>query len=173
MWFKYPIILLLFLITALFQASFLPYFGVMTIMPNLLFILFFAIIFLKEEKNYYYELLLVVVAGFSLDIFSSHRLGVSIVSLFILYLLIQLTRHVIEQHQDEGFVGYYVLSFLVCFFIYGLLVQLLSHPFTMGMNVGIVTVVQILYNVALALFVLYAYEEIADFLHRDRQLQLL
>lgn len=173
MWFKYPIILLLFLITALFQAGFLPYFSIMNVAPNLLFILFFIVVFLKAEKDYYYEFFLVITAGFFLDIFFNGRLGVSILSLFILYLAIQFTRHLLEEYQDEYFVGYYVLSFLVCFFAYGFLIQLLLHPLTIGMNVGIVTLVQILYNVTVALLGLYAYEQIADFLHQDRQLKLL
>lgn len=173
MWFKYPIVLLLFLITGLFQASFLPYFGIMTIIPNVLFILFFLIAFLKEEKDYYYELFVIITAGFFLDIFSDNRLGVSIISLFVLYLLIQFTRHLLQEHQDEYFVGYYVLSFLICLFVYGFFVQLLSHPLGMGMNVGIPTVVQILYNVTVALAGLYAYEEIAGFFKRDQQLKLL
>ncbi len=169
---KYPIILLLFLITALFQVSFLTYFSIMTIIPNFVFILFFVVVFLREEKDYYYEFFIVITAGFLLDIFSDDRLGVSMIALFMLYLLIQFAQYLFQEHQDEYFVGYYVLSFLICFFAYGLLVQLLSNPLTMGMNVGIPTIVQILYNLIIALIGLYAYEEIADFLKRDRQLKL-
>lgn len=173
MWFKYPIVLLLFLIAALFQASFLPYFGIMTIAPNILFILFFVIIFLKKEKDYYFELFVVVIAGFCMDIFSNSYLGVSIISLFILYLFIQFTQYLFQERQDEYFVGYFVISFLVSLFAYGLFTQLLSNPLTAGFNIGIVTIVQILYNLTLALFFMYVYEETADFLARDRQLKLL
>lgn len=173
MWLKYPVIILIFLIAALLQASFLPYFSIITVTPNILFILFFIIIFLKKEREYYYELFVVISAGFFMDIFSNSYLGVSIISLFILYLLIQLTQYLFKERQNEYFIGYFIISFLGYFLAYNLLARFLSSPFNLNTNVGTATLVHIFYNLILAIVGFYMYKKIAAFIIKDRQLKLL
>ncbi len=173
MWFKYPAIVMLFFIVSLLQVSFLPYFSIMTFTPNVISIIFFIIIFLKREKEYYYELFIIVIAGFCLDIFSNYYLGLSIISLFILYSLIQLIHYLFKERQNTHLLAYFMVSFLFYFMAHGLLVQLLSNPFTMEFNLGSITLIEVFYNLVLAVAGFFVYKKIQSLASKDRQLKLL
>src|SRR3989344_7230957 len=105
MWFKYPIIVLLFLVATLLQTSFLPYFSVMGNILNLVFILFFILIFFtclqKTKKSHTDDngIFISIIAGFILDALSPFYFGVSIVALLIIYFGIKTVFYFLKERQ--------------------------------------------------------------------------
>lgn len=174
MWLRYPIIALLFFILALFQISFLAYFNIMGITPNLVFILFFILIFYECLKHtffateYFFVFSLIVLAGFLLDVFSYFYFGLSIISLLGVYLLVKLIIYFIRENQDKYFIIYFLAIFLLCFFIYNALLDILSNTYSFNKSISI----ELLYNLALACLGFYIYKKIDDLAKKGKQLSL-
>ncbi len=183
--FKYPIIILSFFILALLQNSFLPYFNIMGVVPNLIFILFFILIFfsvrekVEDNFNQYYDgFFISIFAGFFLDIFSSiylpdgrQVLGISIIYLLIVYLLVKISMYFLRERQDKYLIFYFLSIFLFSFFIYNIFLNLLSNNFSLALDFNRAIFISFLYNLILAYSGFYIHKFIRQE-KNDNQLKL-
>ncbi|OGZ64583.1 MAG: hypothetical protein A3A98_03445 [Candidatus Staskawiczbacteria bacterium RIFCSPLOWO2_01_FULL_40_39] len=183
MWLRYIIITLLFFIAALMQASFVPYFGIKGIMPNVVFALFFLLIFLKKPYAYYYQqsnyllynsllsyegLFIVIVAGFFLDIFSSSYFGLSLLSLLMVYFIVKTLVYFLREQQNRYMVFYFLLIFPCAFFVHTIFLQSFSGPITFNS----ILLFEFLYTLVVACTVFYGYKGYIELIKQDRQLRL-
>ena len=163
MWLKYLLITLLFFILVLLQAIFLPFFSIIGIVPNLVFILFFILTFFaclrdqKRQNKYQIEVFfMAIIAGLFLDIFSSSYFGPSIISLLIIYFSIKAVIHFLKDRQDKYLIFYFLYLFLFSFFIYNLFLGLLSNSLYLELNFK-TTLIGLLYNLVLVYIGFYIY----------------
>jgi len=148
---------LLLIIGALLQQSFLPYFSIMGAFPNLIFIVFFLAVFFEEKHQYYWGILFAGLCGLVLDIFSPFRFGYSIIILAILYLATKVSIYMIKERQDKYLVFYFAPMFLVAYSLYIILINLFAHFPRIGVTwqEGVASLV---YNVLVALVIFYLYQ---------------
>ncbi len=186
MWLKYPIIIVLFFLLALLQISFLPYFAITGVVPNLVFVLFFILIFFNPNihKNstqqsgineYYEAFFYIIIAGGMLDIFSALNFGTSILFLCVIYFLIRIiTSYFLKIPAEEtlkmpGEIGktktvhllvYVSVIFLISLIVYDLLEYVfLDFPHFPSRPVFFI---QLSYNLALAMVMVMIYQGITN-----------
>lgn len=169
MWFKYPIIILLFWLLAILQNSFFAYFS-----TNLIFILFFVIIFFENKKSYNMGFWVTIISGFFLDIFLPSYFGISIISLLIIYFLEKLTIHFLKDSQNKSPIFYFIPLFLICFIVYNstltLFALLLNFQFNFLLNIGIFS---LFINLVISCAGFYIYDKFIRKGRREDQLKLL
>lgn len=182
MWFKYPIIILAFLILTLLQVSFLPHFNIMGITPNLIFILFFVLIFfdLSSYKSlankskfdeYHQDIFLVILAGLILDLLGYYYFGVAIISLLLAYIFIKITFYFIKERRENYLLSYFLFIFLISFAIYNTLFYLFTHFPNIKFDVNQYVFIKLIYNLSFAFAGFFIYK----FFNKtgaDRQLKL-
>jgi len=168
---KNVIISMLFLMLTLVQVSFLPHVRVMDTIPNIVFIAFF-IIALLERQNEYYAVVWALLAGFMLDVFSSFYFGASMISLLIVYIFLKYMMYFLKEMPGKYLFVYFIPVFLLCQVLYGSLMYVfINFPhITPHINQSIFA--GLVYNLALALIIFYAYKQCDNFLNRKRQLTL-
>ncbi|KKP54336.1 MAG: hypothetical protein UR46_C0024G0004 [Parcubacteria group bacterium GW2011_GWA1_33_6] len=164
MWFKYPLIILLFFLFALLQVSFLPHFSIMGVVPNLVFILFFLFIFFERENQGGETFFTVIIAGFFLDIFSTSFLGKSILLLLVMYLFLRAVTHFLKQKQGKYIIVYFMGLFSLCFVLYAL---------SMYSLFSISIFLHLICNLLFALIGFYVYKIIYKNSDANNQLKLL
>ncbi len=168
---KYPITILLFWVFAVLQNSFLPYFNIFGQIPNLVFILFFILVFSENPQEHYYGFFLVILAGFLLDVFSSFYLGISIISLLVLYFLIKITNHFFQKSETKYAVFYFFSVFSLCFVLYYVLLYVLSLLFHSGFIFTLDIVIGLIYNITVAWLVFFIYKKFIN-INNNNQLKL-
>ena len=177
MFFKYPITIFIFFILALFQNSFLPFFNVMGVVPNLIFILFFILTFFGKSNEYNKGFFTAIVAGFFLDLFLPFYFGLSIISLLIVYFLIKIIIYFLRDlpaqtgRQDKYLIFYFLSIFLFSFLVYNVLSSLLFNSFYLKLDFNKTIFVSFLYNLIFACFGFYIYKFIKKD-SSDNQLKL-
>ena len=160
MWFKYPIIIVLFLFLSILQNSFLQYFRI-GIGLDLVFIMFFILIFFEEKGSYDIGFWSSIIAGFFLDIFSLNYFGLSIIVLLVIYSLEKLSVYLIRQRDYKFsilsftylFLASFLLYIILSYFIYPLLGSRSEFSFNFGNLFGII------YNLVFAYIGFYAYRK--------------
>jgi len=120
MWIKYLITILLFYFFALLQSSFFIYFNVFGAVPNLIFVLYFTVIFFDKKNNYYSAIFYAMLAGLFLDIFSTYKIGLSIVLLVIIGILIKKVQSSLSETKDDYSFAHFAILFFASFLIYHL-----------------------------------------------------
>jgi rod shape-determining protein MreD len=118
MWVKIFISAILLYFIALLQNSFFVYFNIFGAVPNFIFIFFFLIVFLNQKENYYETIFYSLLAGFFLDVFSSFRMGVSIVALLIIGILIKKIILMLKKNEREYPFIYFIAIFTASFLAY-------------------------------------------------------
>lgn len=194
MWLKYPIIIFVFFTLVLMQNSFLPYFSVEGVIPNVVFILFFILIFFEKRNEYYEEhriplfivklwqsegLFTSVIAGFFLDLLSPSYLlggrqffGMSIISLLIIYFLTKTVVYFLIEKQDKYFIFYFLSVFLFSFFIYTVLLSFFSNYFYFKLYFNKAIFVSFLYNLIFTYCSFYIYKKFIEKDNFNNQLKL-
>ena len=150
MWFKYPIIILSFFIAALLQVSFVSYFNIMGLVPNLIFILFFILFFFsKKEESFFISL----IAGFFLDIispsyllFSRQIFGISVIALSLVYFFQKLIIYFFKKDDSKYLIFYFLPLFSLNFILYNAILYLFSIIFGFGFNIGVNLIISLIYN---------------------------
>src|SRR3989344_8696790 len=122
MWFfKYPIIISAFIITALFQNSFLSYFIMAGFIPNLLFVLFFILIFSEQSHKYYGGFFTVMMAGFIIGLFAPFYFGTAVASLWLVFFFLKTIFYFLKERKNEYLLLYFIPLFLISFALYNTL----------------------------------------------------
>lgn len=174
-WLKYPLIFLLFFISAIIQSSFLFYLNIMESTPNLIFILFFIIIFFESQNEYNLGFFTAIIAGLFLDIHFSFYFGISIISLLIIYFLKKIAAHFFEEGNKKFSLFYFIPLFLISFLLYGAIMYLFSlllksqSHFIFDSN----ALFYVLYNLIVAIVGFYPYRRFIKDNVDENQLKLL
>jgi len=167
---KYSIVTLLFFVLFLFQNSFLPFFNIVGQIPNLVFILFYLLLFFdKNEESFFWS----IFAGFLLDVFSPYYLGISIISLLIIYLAKKLLNYFLKDIKGKYFFVYFISLFSVNFILYNLLIYIFSLIFGFQFTIGMVLIVSLAYNIILLIPGFYIYRFLVRPDYLENQLKLL
>src|SRR3989344_1429015 len=112
--FKYPLIVLLFLLLLLIQFAFLPRLAIMGAAPNLVFVLFFVLVFFEKPYAYVWGIFFTVLVGFGLDIFFSLYFGPFIISLLLAYGVVKIYKHFFGEKRGNFLFIYFAALFLLC-----------------------------------------------------------
>lgn len=166
---NYLITALLFLIFALIQAVFLPFFGIMGQIPNLVFILFYLIVFFDEKKEGFFW---AIFAGFLLDVFIPSYFGISIASLLIIYLIQKASRYFLKDIKGKYFILNFVALFSVNFIIYNIFIYIASMIFAFEFTIGLSFIISLMYNIVFLLPGFYIYKLLARPDYLENQLKL-
>ncbi len=172
MWLKFPLIVLLFLCIGLLQASFLPYFNVVGVVPNLVFVMFFILVFFQKENAYYEGIFLVVTAGFFLDVFSPFYFGATIMAFLVAYLAIKAMIYFLKERQRAYLLTYFVVIFLISLICYDASWYVLTNVGQLRFVVGATLAIQLCYNVIFAYIGFYIWTSLSGRVNHDRQLTL-
>ncbi len=174
MFLKYPIIVLLFLILAILQVSFLVHFSIIGITPNLVFILFFILIFFSclQGNEYHQGIFYAIIAGIILDVLSSFSFGYSAVSLLLIYLLIKIVIYFLKEIHNEYILFYFIPIFLISFIFYNILMYIFFNFPYLRFNFTKGILIELVYNLIFVLFVFFIYKYINNKSQKDRQLKL-
>jgi hypothetical protein len=158
MWFKYPLLILFFILLALAQVSFLSR---LSIAGNLVFVLFFLLVFFEKPSHYIQGVAATMAAGILLDIFGSFAFGPAIVSLFCVYSLIKLTGYFLRERQGNYLFLYFMSMFLVSLALYDLLYALGISSFHSTITFNLTYALGLACNAILASagFLLYPYRK--------------
>ena len=163
--------LLMFLCSAL-QRSFLPYFSVMSAIPNLVFTIFFLLIFFEPKYEYATGIFAVTAAGFLLDIPLSPYFGIAMGSLVAVYAF----RKAIIFFLKEGTGNYRMFHFLALFCAGFLGYQGLLHAGLVLVGrpepLGLTPVISLLYSLPFAVAGFYLYNLVAERQAQNKQLKL-
>lgn len=175
MWFKYPLLILALLLLGLLQSSFLAYFGIMGIVPNLIFIVFFTVIFFESKHTYEFGFWAAIISGFFVDIVFGYYFGISIGVMLSIYLLHKTTVHFFKETRDRFSIFYFIPIFLAFLVIYHALLYViltvLRMPINMRLDVSFI--VLLMYNLIFALAAFYLYRNLAGRKEDENQLTLL
>lgn len=167
---KYLITTLLFFIFAIIQNSFLPYFNIMGVVPNLIFALFFILIFFENTDEGFFH---AIVAGFFLDIFLGSYFGISIISLVIVYFFQKLIFHFFEKDKNKYIILNFIIVFSLGFVLYSVLLYLFSIIFNFEFNLGWNLVVSLINNLIIGTLGFYIHEIFIKSDNSHNQLKLL
>ena len=173
MWFfKYPIIISAFIITALFQNSFLSYFIMAGFIPNLLFVLFFILIFSEQSHKYYGGFFTVMMAGFIIGLFAPFYFGTAVASLLLVFIFLKTIFYFLKERKNEYLLLYFIPLFLISFALYNISIYVFMNFPHLQFNLGRNHFIELIYNAvwAILLFSLYLYAN--NFPKKDRQLAL-
>src|SRR3989344_8367651 len=158
MWVKQIIIVALFFLFTLLQASFLPYFNILGAVPNLVFIMFFTIAFFENKHSYALGFFTAVVAGFFLDMILPFFFGISILSLIAIYFLAKLAGHFLREGEDKYPMKYFIPMFSVAFVAYYAALYVLSSFAKVQSDFGVVTGISLGYSLVFALIGFFVYK---------------
>lgn len=174
------IIILSFYFFAVVQNSFLPYFNLIGVIPNFIFILFFILIFFKNKNEYAEGFFIAILAGFFLDILSPFYLpagrqvfGVSIIFMLIVYFLEKFTVHFLKEGMDKYPIFYFIPLFLICFLFFNIFSYLFLILLNFGFSIKWDIIFVSLYNLIFALPSFYFYKKFINKNNQDNQLKLL
>jgi len=157
MWFKYPLIILLFFVLAIFQASFLPHFSIFGIAPDLVFIAFFTLIFFEKPHHYYEGVFFTITAGSILDLFSTSRFGAAIGTLFLLYFITKTMVYFLKESRHQFPIFYFFPIFLISFILYVMIQRGLTGFYDGRFFLNQQMLIALVYNTIIALLVFYLY----------------
>ena len=178
MWIKTVGILLLFLILAVLQTTFLPHISIGGAVFNVVFVVFFTLAFFEKESTVSWQhlpvqgLVVAAVVGCILDAFSTHYFGPSIISLMTAYVAIKLLIHFLKERQSSYLFIYFILIFLVVFIGYGVLMDVLVQFPHVHITMGVNKLVETGYNLLAAAMAYYVGQYIYFKQKSDRQLKL-
>lgn len=192
--FKYPAAAIIFFIAMLLQYGFLPYLGGAHVTPNLIFIIFFLYIFFEQPDEMYREyrgfytalafwreggFFIAIIAGFFLDLFSPFSFGLSILTLALVYLSIKVSSYFLKNFSEEldwkgrYVILYFLALFTVCFFMYTVLLDILSHPLHLQLSFNhIAWFASLGYNLLTATVTFFICHIIYKQSHKSNQLKL-
>ncbi|MBU2539830.1 rod shape-determining protein MreD [Patescibacteria group bacterium] len=162
MFYKPLILIVFFYFISLIQNSFLVHFSIFGVIPNLVLILVCLFIFFEKTQTYY-GLVSAVIGGFFLDIFSGSFIGISTLSLIIIYFLIkEILCHLKDIPSKYLFLYFIiVLIFTMLFYelFFGLSSIFLNHSFPIYFGVC-AFLVRIIYNLIIGLVFFYIFKRI-------------
>ena len=168
---KFFIFAFLFFVLALIQNSFLPYFSVIGVVPNLVFALFFILVFFEPANRYSEGLLYTIIAGFLLDLLSFSYFGINIGALLLTYIAIKVILHFLKERQKGYLLAYFIFIFLGSFIVYTVAIFLCTDfPHIAFLFRWNTMVLQLAYNVITALIGFFIYKIFNG--TGDRQLSL-
>src|SRR3989344_5859260 len=156
---KYSIIIFLFLVVSIIQASFLPFFAFMGIVPNLIFALFFILIFFENKRTHntiesfsiYHELasphgfFLAIIGGFFLDIFSLRYVGTSIFLALVIFFLAAAVMHFLRESREPRMIWSFIALFTACFMVYEVVLRSFA-----GLSIDSGIIVSLIYTMIFA-----------------------
>ena len=173
MWFRYPIIILLFWLLAIIQMSITPFLNIGGVFANLIFILFYILVFFEDIGQYRYGFFDTVTAGFFLDVILPFSFGVSVISLLIIYGLNKLATHFLGRSFSKYFIVYFIVMFSFFFFLYNGLLFIASQFWDTPINFSWSILGSLLYNIFFACLGFYVYSKIFRSPKGEDQLKLL
>ena len=165
-------VILLFFILALVQASFLPYFSIMGASVNLVFILFFTLVFFENPGELSQSIFFAAIAGFFLDIASPFYFGYAMVSLVLVYFFVKMAGYFLRQSHDKHAISYFIPLFLCSLIFYNTLLYISTNIYHVQFNIGWIVFINLAYNAALAIGVFWIYKNIDQYHTANRQLHL-
>lgn len=127
MWFKYPILAVIFFVLALAEASFFSYFNLFGAGLKIIFILFILLIFFREKYNYFDGLLIAIILGFFADVFSVSFFGSYVVSFLIISFFMTKFLNNLKETEDKYPIYYFILFFVLFFIFNELFLDLISY----------------------------------------------
>ncbi|MCX6719660.1 MAG: rod shape-determining protein MreD [Candidatus Staskawiczbacteria bacterium] len=179
MWPKYLVIFLLFYLFAMLQNSFFAHFNLFGAVPNIVFILFFVLVFYCTrgrstsglEISFY-----AISAGLFLDFLSSTYFGVSIILLLIIGFFAKTAQSFLQEKRNDKFPIIYFLPLLLASLLaYDLLLGIFSNKFNLTqafLGFGQTLLPEIIYNLLVAIEVLYFNRKLIKTNTEDHQLRL-
>jgi hypothetical protein len=162
MWMKIPLAFCAFLVFALLQQSFLPYFNFFGGTANLVFILFFVLIFFEDNSHYKQGFFLALMAGFFLDLISPFYFGASIISLIIVYFFKNGVDHFLKEWQSHYLIFYFIAIFSTSFLLYNGLLYAFGKMLGISFSLDSTIFINLAYNTILACMLFYFYGNIAN-----------
>lgn len=162
MFYKYLILIVFFYFISLIQNSFLVHFSILGVIPNLILILTCLFTFFEKPQSYY-GIVSAVIGGFFLDIFSGSFIGMSILSLIIIYFLIKEFLRRLKDIPSEYLFLYFILILIFVLLFYELFVSLFSVLFnysSLSFFHIYALLVKITYNLILGLIGFFLFKKI-------------
>jgi len=152
---KKILFLVLFLyFLVLIQTTFLNYFDLEGLTPNLLLIAVIFLNLLQEQKDFS-GIFLSGIGGFFLDLFSGFHFGVFTITLFILSFLIKKLLGVLRKENIVYFIPVFIFAFIFYDVFSFLFNSLFNLSFPQFLSFGGVKLLEILYNLTLAILVFF------------------
>ena len=170
---RYGVIILIFFVLALLQASFLPYFNILGAIPGLVFILFFLLLFFQREREFRQDFLGAIVAGFLMDMYSSFPFGFHIASLIAICLINTGADYFVKDSQGKHQLLYFTGFFAFYFAVNQALLFGFLRIFGMDFHFDTVTIfITLAYSLPFAIIGFYGYKKLANQVVQDSQLKL-
>jgi hypothetical protein len=163
MWVKYIILTILFFILALAQASFFPYFNILGIVPNFVFILFISLLFFCRQDKVFL-IFTSIIAGFFLDVFSNLFFGSFIISFFIIYIFAgRFLKNLIETKERFPFL-HFAFFFILAYAFNKLFLSIINfvsyHQYSESLSW--IILVEIAYNLLFATIGFYVFKKLQN-----------
>ncbi len=83
--------------------------------PNLVFAFFFLLVFFEPRGRWFSVVSYGVIAGFFLDVFSYHYLGISVVLLLVIALLLKKSEDLLHRGNEEHPLLHFIVLFIASF----------------------------------------------------------
>jgi rod shape-determining protein MreD len=156
MWFKYPILFVLFYFFAILQNSFFVHFAFFGAIPNIVFILFLLLVFFEKRNIYASVAIYAIFAGLFLDLFSSPRFAISSVILLVIGFMVKKIQLQLREKEGDKFpLVYFLPIFFVSLLTFNIFSGILSG-LIFKFNYGIIA--ELAYNLLGALIGFYTYK---------------